>query len=82
MSTGLGKLKDYQVKLKIDPKVTPVAQPVLRIPFNRWQAVLQKLQELVDIDIIAYHQIELHPDSRKNTTFPAPGRHFKYKKLT
>ena len=31
---GLGKLKDYKVKLHVDPSVPPVAQPSRRIPFH------------------------------------------------
>ena len=31
---GLGKLKDHQVKLHIDPNVVPVAQKYRRIPFH------------------------------------------------
>ena len=30
---GLGKLKDYQLKLHIDRDVHPIAQPMRRIPF-------------------------------------------------
>ncbi|XP_062844794.1 uncharacterized protein K02A2.6-like [Trichomycterus rosablanca] len=151
--TGLGKLKNYQLRLKIDPGVTPVIQAVRRIPFNRRQRVIEKLQELVDLDVIervsepaqwvnplvtvekrpendhkhgdvricidmrranvaivrerhpvptidetiqemaggkyfskidlnmAYHQVELHPDSREITTFAAPGGLYRYKRL-
>ncbi|XP_068706850.1 uncharacterized protein [Montipora foliosa] len=31
---GVGKLKDYQVKLHVNPDVPPVAQPVRRTPFS------------------------------------------------
>ena len=31
---GIGKLKDYEVKLHIDTSVTPVAQSACRIPFH------------------------------------------------
>ena len=31
---GLGKLKDYQIKLHIDESVPPVAQPHRRVPFH------------------------------------------------
>ena len=30
---GIGKLKDYQLKLHIDPSVTPVVQKMRRVPF-------------------------------------------------
>jgi hypothetical protein len=32
--TGLGKLKDFQLKLQIDESVQSVAQPVRKIPFK------------------------------------------------
>lgn len=50
--TGLGKLKGYQAKVHIDPDIKPVAQPVRRIPFGLRDKVEDKLQELVDLDII------------------------------
>ena len=31
---GLGKLKDYQIKLHIDENVPPVARPLRRVPFH------------------------------------------------
>ena len=31
---GLGRLRDYQVRLHIDKAITPVCQPVRRIPFQ------------------------------------------------
>ena len=31
---GVGKLKDYQVKLHVNPDVPPVAQRVRRTPFS------------------------------------------------
>lgn len=31
---GVGKLNTKQISLYIDPKVTPVAQPLRRIPYN------------------------------------------------
>lgn len=49
---GVGKLKDYQLKIHIDPAVTPVAQPQRRVPFHVRKDVEKKLQELQDLDII------------------------------
>ena len=49
---GLGKLKDYQIKLHIDKNVQPVAQQVRRIPFNRRAKVNEKLEELLKLDVI------------------------------
>ena len=50
--TGLGKLKIYQLKLNINDSVTPVAQPIRRIPFSRREKVVQKLKELENLDVI------------------------------
>ncbi len=49
---GVGKLKDYKLKLHIDRTVTPVAQPVRRIPFSLRDKVDKKLDELQEMDII------------------------------
>ena len=147
MFEGLGKLKDYQLKLHIDKNVQPVAQQVRRIPFSRRAKVNEKLEELLKLDVIekvegpttwvnplvvvekpngdiricldmrqanqaivrekhpvptveetlqevsyakvfskldlnmAFHQIELHPDSRDITTFAAPNGLYRYKRL-
>ncbi|XP_064469786.1 uncharacterized protein K02A2.6-like [Ornithodoros turicata] len=48
---GMGKLKDLQVHLHVDPSVTPVAQH-RRIPLHIRKAVEEKLKELEDGDII------------------------------
>lgn len=50
--TGVGKLKDYQLKLHINKDVKPVAQPVRRLPFGLREKVDKKLDELVKEDII------------------------------
>ena len=47
--TGVGKLKDFQLKLL---KKTPVAQPVRRLPFGLRAKVEEKLDELSAKDII------------------------------
>ena len=49
---GVGKLKDYQVKLHVNPDVPPVAQPVRRTPFSLRDKVKEKIEELVAMDII------------------------------
>ena len=49
---GVGKLKDYQVKLYVDPNIPPVAQPVRRTPFSLRNKVKEKVKELVAMDII------------------------------
>uniref|UniRef100_A0A3P9MCB8 Gypsy retrotransposon integrase-like protein 1 n=1 Tax=Oryzias latipes TaxID=8090 RepID=A0A3P9MCB8_ORYLA len=49
---GLGKLKDFQLKLHIDKSVQPVAQPVRRVPFSLRKQVEEKLKQLEDADVI------------------------------
>ena len=49
---GLGKLKDFQLKIAIDEHVKPVVHPLGRIPSHLRDKVEQKLQELVSYDII------------------------------
>jgi transposase InsO family protein len=49
---GVGKLKDHQVKLKTDPSIKPVAQPVRRTPFGLREKVEKKIEELIEADII------------------------------
>ena len=50
--TGLGKMKDTQITLHIDPSVTPVAQPLRRTPFHFRERVEGKLKQLIELDII------------------------------
>ena len=49
---GLGKLKDFQLDIRIDQNVKPVAQPMRRVPFSMRDKLEQKLNELVDLDVI------------------------------
>ena len=49
---GLGKLKDFQLKLHIDKTVKPVAQPVRKIPFKMRKQVEAKIEELEKSDVI------------------------------
>ena len=49
---GLGKLKDHQVKLHIDPDIQPVTQPHRRIPFHLRQKVEEEIKRLEDLDVI------------------------------
>ena len=48
----IGKLKDYQLKLHIDPQIQPVAQPVRRTAFSLRGKIEKKLEELLHEDII------------------------------
>ena len=49
---GERKLKGYQVKLRVNPNVPTVAQPVRRTPFSLRDKVKKKVEELVSKDII------------------------------
>ena len=49
---GLGKLKDFQLKLHVDESVPPVIQTGRKIPFGRRKRVEEKLQELEKLDVI------------------------------
>jgi hypothetical protein len=50
--SGVGKLKNHEVELHIDPTVVPVAQPHRRVPFHLRKQVEEELQTLLDQDII------------------------------
>jgi len=50
--SGVGKLKDRAVQLHIDPNVKPVAKPIRRTPFSPRSKVEEKIQELINLDII------------------------------
>ena len=49
---GLGKLKNFELKLHIDSNVTPAQQPIRRLPFHTRQAVSAETKRLLDADII------------------------------
>lgn len=49
---GIGKLKDCQIKLHVDPTCEPIAQPVRRVPFGLRDKVSELLDKLVAQDII------------------------------
>ena len=51
-SSGIGKLKDFQLKVPIDPEVPPVAQPIRRVPYHLHDKLTTKLDELLELDII------------------------------
>lgn len=48
----IGKLKGVQVKLKLDPTVNPVQQPCRRLPIPLQQLVEDKLEDLLQQEII------------------------------
>ena len=49
---GIGKLKDFQLSIPIDPEVQPIAQPIRRVPYHLRDKLSDKLDELVELDII------------------------------
>ena len=48
---GVGKLKNKQISLDIDPTVKPIAQPYRRIPCNLRGNIRDKTTELLDMGI-------------------------------
>jgi hypothetical protein len=50
--TGVGKLKNFQLRIPIDETVELVIQPIRRIPYNLREKLDRKLNELVGLDII------------------------------
>ena len=50
--SGVGKLKNFQLKLHVNKDVKPVAQPVRRLLFGLRDKVDSKLDELLKEDII------------------------------
>ena len=50
--SGVGRLKNYQLKLHIDPQVAPVVQKMRRIPFLLKDKVPAKVNELFQNGII------------------------------
>ena len=49
---GMGKFKDYQLKLHIDKNVTPVQQPIRRLPYHTRKKVSDELKRLIANDCI------------------------------
>ena len=49
---GLGKLKNYQIKLHIDESVPPVAQPHRRVPFHVRKQLEEQLRRDEDLGVI------------------------------
>ena len=50
--TGVGKLKDFELKLHVDPNVPTVAQKLRRVPFALRAKVKATIDELLEGDII------------------------------
>ena len=49
---GVGKLKDYKLKVHVDSEVTPVAQKPRRAPFALRENVTAKVEDLIAKDIV------------------------------
>ena len=49
---GLGKLKDFQLKIPIDHKVPPVVQKLRQVPYQLRGKLEKKLDELEELNII------------------------------
>ena len=52
MFHGLGKLKNYQIKLHIDEEVPPVAQPHRRVPFHVGKQLEEQLRRDEELGVI------------------------------
>ena len=50
--SGLGKLKDFQLKLDIDDSVPPVIQSTRTIPYHQRKEVEQEIERLLQLDVI------------------------------
>ena len=49
---GVGKMKNYETQLYVDPTVKPVAQMNRRVPFHLQPAVEKELKQMIADDII------------------------------
>ena len=50
--SGIGKLREYQAHIHVNPDVNPVIQPTRRVPFHLRQKVEQEILRLKEADII------------------------------
>ena len=55
--TGLGKLRNYQVKLHIDSSVKPVAVPPRSVPYHLQERFQNAIDEMVRQDVIEEHPV-------------------------
>ena len=53
---GVGKLKDYQVKLHIDPSIPPVAEPQRPIAFHLQSKHSMEIDKMEEVGIIEEHE--------------------------
>ena len=59
---GLGKLKDYQVKLHVNPDVKPIAVPPRPTPYHLQQRSNELINEMISNDVI--EKLPPHEDAR------------------
>jgi hypothetical protein len=52
---GLGKLKNHQVKLHVDPSVKPVASPARPVPYHLKERIRTEIDKMVAQDVIEEH---------------------------
>ena len=52
IAEGIGELKDFEVKIHVDPTVTPVARKHSRVPFHLRRKVKEELDKLEKEDVI------------------------------
>ena len=45
-------MKNFELKLHIDPSITPVQQPIRRLPYHTRHAVSSELKRLLELDVI------------------------------
>ena len=57
---GIGKLKDFQLKIPIDSSIEPVCQTARRVPHHLRDKLSQKLKELEELDIIEKTTVSTH----------------------
>ena len=49
---GMGKLRNYQLRLHIDESVSPVQQPVRRLPYHTHEKISKDITSLLENDCI------------------------------
>lgn len=54
---GIGRLKNHEIKLHVNPDIKPVATPPRSIPYHLKEQATKVLQEMISNDIIEEHPI-------------------------
>ncbi|KAK3705569.1 hypothetical protein QZH41_000258 [Actinostola sp. cb2023] len=66
---GLGKLKNYQIKLHIDESVPPVAQPHRRVPFHVRKQLEEQLKRDEELGVIEWIEVDGETGDRHIVTY-------------